>query len=217
MNRRLEIELGAALLLDFTYKRGEEVRVAKNVHASFVGVEHGEYLAVRLTVDPIEKYHYFFANLASIVVKYILKGTAYAFEVRLISKTDKPMPILFLSYPDQVETKSLRRDQRARCNPLAKISVKGGEYRGQIYDINPVGCRFDLLDSYSEQLRHLAKDERVGFSFTLPGIAETSEAEAVIKWSRPIGDAWSVGLVFTALEDDGQARIEAFMESVKRG
>lgn len=216
MSTRLDIELGASLLLDLTYKRGDEVRTAKNVHAAFVGVEHGQYIAVRLTADPIEKYHYFFSNLGDIIVKYILKGKAYAFTTRLISKTEKPMAILFLTYPEAVETMSLRKEERARCHPVALVEAKGKEYRGQLYDISQTGCRVDLLEGYSEHTHHLAKDEKVRFSFYLPGIAECTETESIIKWSRPISDNWCVGLRFTALGAEELARIDGFLKSVRR-
>lgn len=217
MSTRLDIELGASLLLDLTYKRGEEVRVVKNVAAAFIGVEHGEYLAVKLTNDPIEKFHYIFSNMGDLVVKYILKGKAYAFSSRLISKTDKPVPLLFLSYPEAVETKALRKETRSRCLPFAQIEAGGKKYRGQIYDINITGMRVDLLGHYEESIGMLKKKANASVEFQLPGFSGQRKADGVIVWSRTMGSHWSVGVSFDSLEADVRMRIEGFLNTVAKG
>lgn len=217
MAANLNIELGTNLLLDLTYKRGEERRVAKNIHATFIGLERPTHVAVRLTIDPLEKYHYFFSNMGDVVVKYILKGNAYAFTGHLLGKTDKPVPILYISYPDVVEVVSLRGVPRAPCFPPARVKSQGGGYRGQLFDVNLSGCRVDLLESYSSAVGHLAKGSDVELTFQLPGVADTFSAEGTIKWSRQMGDAWSVGISFTSMAEETQNRITTFMKAVERG
>ncbi len=211
----LGFEIGASLLIDLNYRVKGELRSVKNIPANFVGIEFGNYISVKLSKDRIEKFHYVFQALDSVVVKYILKGRAYAFTTEIIGQTEKPAPIIFLAYPENFESHSLRKEERVRSNPPAILKVAGLVVRGQVMDISLVGCRVDLLDEVENAQDVLQKGVKLDLSFSLPGFAEEVVTKAKIQWSRPIEPDWCLGLVYDEIKSEMKNRINTFIDAVR--
>lgn len=209
MAERISLEVGSILLLDLIYRRGNEVRIAKNVVSRFVGCDHGQY--VTLSIDEPEKYHYFFSNLDGLVAKYIRDGKAFAFRAELLRRTDAPAPLFFISYPEDVESFNLRKEVRARCNPTASVVTQEKTLQGLLVDISQSGCRIDLLSPTTRE--EVLKLVDIELCFHLPGIEAALSVDAGIRWVRMIEERVCFGASFLGMSESSHSNITKFLAS----
>lgn len=210
MSVTVSIDTGSTLLLDLIYKRGDEVRVAKNVPSIFTGMEQDAYVAVR--IDDYAKYHYYFSNLDSATVKYIKDGKAYAFKTELLKKIDEPAPLFFFKYPAGLESYNLRKEVRAKCNPgVAAETHDGARVTGLLADISQSGCKIELPGESPEMLDAIAPGMEAVLKFTLPGIAAELSADGEVRWKRKISSVWSMGVSFTGMSRETSNNIVEFL------
>lgn len=212
--KKLKIEVGASLMMEFHYTAKGEKRALQNITAHFAGLEHGKYILVRLS-ENIEKYHYVFNSLEFVLVKYILKGTAYVFQTELLDKTNTPVPLIYLAYPENFDSQSLRKTERVKLNPVAKLDTGRKTARGQVIDISPLGARVDLVEKVPNPGAVFPKDLELELSFSLPGLSEPISTKARVMWSRTIESDWCVGLMFIDLPPEAKTGIQRFITSVK--
>lgn len=210
MSVTLQIDTGSTLLLDLIYRRGDEIRVAKNVPVTFSGMEHGAYIAVR--IDDYAKYHFYFSNLDSAAVKYIREGKAYAFRTGLLKRIDEPAPLFFFSYPTNLESYNLRKEVRARCNPSITVeTASGASFTGLLADISQSGGKIEMEAYSAAMLDEMQPGTLVFLKFTLPGIGKELTADGEVRWKRKLDPGWSVGVSFTGMSRDTSDDIVLFL------
>jgi c-di-GMP-binding flagellar brake protein YcgR len=79
-----------------------------------------------------------------LVISYLFSGRVYAFSCTLLGLVKELYRFLNLSYPEAIETISLRKYERISCIIATEVSVKGQAYRGIVSDISKGGCSFEF-------------------------------------------------------------------------
>lgn len=79
----------------------------------------------------------------NMVTCYLLvEGVAMAFKSVVIKYVIAPFPLLFLTFPLEVETVHVRQHERVRCAFQASLNVDGTALDGMITDLSQGGCSF---------------------------------------------------------------------------
>jgi c-di-GMP-binding flagellar brake protein YcgR len=68
-------------------------------------------------------------------------GTVFAFETEVIEHIREPFSLVFLNYPEAVQTHCLRGSARVSSDIPARARVANRELRGRVVDLSTGGCR----------------------------------------------------------------------------
>ena len=151
-----EIPPGLPLLFQFP-------RLKSNYRTAYVGAVPGEALILRLPLNPgitqllTESY--------SLVVRFVHDGQAYGFESHFLTAIRKPLPLLFVTFPNSVRQAKLRGCERLAI--LEKAELISGEVRteGLMTDVSCGGCKIKLPST--EANRGLAPGGEVEVDFAV--------------------------------------------------
>jgi c-di-GMP-binding flagellar brake protein YcgR len=127
------IGVGAILYIDF---KGAEGRLKSSV----VGIELDKYLIIR--TPRMTGTEIVLNEGDNLSVHYLCSGTVYGFQSTLLHQVQKPAPLIFLSWPELIESKDIREHHRIEAYLPATANIHGRECKGRIYDISLGGCRF---------------------------------------------------------------------------
>jgi c-di-GMP-binding flagellar brake protein YcgR len=198
----LDIQLGTALQIEFMgFKES-----AKTV---LVGMERGHYLIVRTPslAGAWTKLH----KDNHTTVRYIYEGIVYGFRCTLLGVMSDPFSLLFLSYPQQIETLNLRKQERANCFIPASAAVGDREYRGIIVDISRSGCSFALTMAPEDGASVKAGDEVV-FTAKLGESAAERRLPSKIMNVRKDDNKIVMGNLFLELDSDTANAVKNYVD-----
>jgi len=202
---RLSLELGGILLIQF---QGIEDRFK----ASFVGMEADDFLIVRTPASPLLKEHLLPGN--QVTVRFVHLGNAYGFRSSILSHIANPVPLMFLSYPQQIETLNLRKARRISCLIPAWAQLKDHRFDGMITDISPDGCRFSFRLAKGQQEAAIEVQDELTLSFPLLGMkGEQSFHGSIMNLGRDL-EKVSLGMRFDSTPPEASANIEAYLKRV---
>ncbi|ADK83613.1 type IV pilus assembly PilZ [Desulfarculus baarsii DSM 2075] len=132
---KLEIALGDRLLLRLEAIEGF-------LKTDLVGLAQDQYLIVDMPKGGPAIRNKFYEG-TTVLVRYLHAGAIFAFQSNVLGTTDKPVKLVFLSYPQIVSRQELRREARMECYLSAAADLGQGQLiNGAVLDISPSGCRF---------------------------------------------------------------------------
>lgn len=123
---------------------------------TLVGYELGKYLVLKWPKSAHKNdYNDVLVEGNGMIVRYLLEGSAgkcYAFRTKITSIIQYPERLVFVDYPETLENRELRNQQRKETHIPAAISMgseltektKSQKIKGIIYDINTKGCGFSF-------------------------------------------------------------------------
>lgn len=122
-----------------------------HIHGDLIGVETGKYLVIKLPkIDRIAR-----ENLkvgAPLIIRYLHKGSVFAFQTNIIGSISIPVELVFLTFPLIVSRHELRRNPRVDCHLLSELNWEKEKLPGMVVDLSVDGCRFisnELNGNYS--------------------------------------------------------------------
>lgn len=150
-SQRLFIELGTALLL-------EPEALDRTTSSQLIGMQVGRYLIVQLSENNWVRSR--LKKGETLAAKYILSDDVYGFNTRIIRTIEDPDYLLFLAYPDNVESCNIRSEKRVECFLPVRLTLDKQTLKGVIININRSGClcRVDNcpeIDANAESELHL--------------------------------------------------------------
>lgn len=86
------------------------------------------------------------------VVRFISRGVVYGFETALMKAYTKPVALWVTSYPDNIESVSLRKSQRINTLLIGDLEAPGGAYHGALVDLSRGGGLFSTSPTDAGQL-----------------------------------------------------------------
>jgi len=111
--------------------------------SSFVGFEPNRYVIIRnppsCRETNLAKKYYIGSKL---IIKYQFNGNVVGFTSKIVDSLHYPSHLLFVSYPETIETYNLRSYPRYDCLFKATINTKFGSFTGLIKNISIGGCFF---------------------------------------------------------------------------
>jgi hypothetical protein len=202
---RLSVELGGFLLIQF---QGLEDRFK----VSFVGMEAEEFLIVRTPASHFLKEH--LISGTQVTVRFVHLGNAYGFRSSILSHVSNPVPLLFLSYPQKIETLNLRKAKRIECFIPASARIRDRGFAGLITDISTDGCRFSFKLPKGNQAVDIEVDDELTLSFPLLGMeGEKVFHGLIMSLSRDL-ERISLGVRFDTIAPEVASNIEATLRRV---
>jgi c-di-GMP-binding flagellar brake protein YcgR len=190
------IGVGAILYIAL---KGTEGRLKSSV----VGSELDKYLIIR--TPRVTGTAIMLNEGDNVSVTYLCSGTVYGFQSTLLHQVQKPAPLIFLSWPELIETKDIREHHRIEAYLAATANIHGRECKGMIYDISLGGCRFTATISApaaEAEALQVQVGEPILLTFELPGVGRplqlSGETRNVAQDST--GSTW--GVKFADLDAD---------------
>lgn len=201
-SQRLFIELGTALLL-------EPDTPDRAVTSQLIGMQVGGYLIVQLTENNWTQ-----ARLTAnetLSARYILSDDVFEFKTLVIRMLEDPDYLLFLKYPDVVESCNIRTEKRVECFLPVRITLDRLCMKGVIVNINRTGCLCLVNEAPFPEpcsFDHL--------TLSLPyAQSETLTIRADIRSIRKKGAQTSIGLMFKNLDGFSKNVLSALVPALK--
>jgi HD-GYP domain-containing protein (c-di-GMP phosphodiesterase class II)/c-di-GMP-binding flagellar brake protein YcgR len=201
--RRLRIDLDTRIVLQYEAQ-------GKRLRSTLVGMEDGEYLILRAA--GLSHMPEFISTVKSVVARYTHDGTVYGFRSKVLGAATQPFPLLFLSYPHQIEELSLRKDPRVECFLPATAVTRKLAYNGMILDLSLGGCRLGVKNEVREKLPPALLDEEVLLRIQLIGESGSQELPGTIRRVDQVAEKTMLGIQFAELPEAATARLRRFIE-----
>lgn len=136
-SQRLFMELGTALQM-------EPETPDRAVSGELMGMRVGEYLIVRISDKNFEKSR--LKDKEHLRVKYILSNDVFGFKTHIIRTIQNPDYLIFLGYPQDVQSCNIRAKKRVECFLPAKLILDENQFSAIIMNINKNGCLIQVED-----------------------------------------------------------------------
>lgn len=149
-----------------------------------------------------------------VMVRFIENGRAYGFKAEVLGVAKRPYPLLFISFPQVVESSNLRRDERYPVRLKAAYSNEkmngdaSEKIEGQILNLSNNGC---LLSSPEPA----EAESYIFLSIPFPEQGLVTNLEAEVKACRKTGMEFHLGLNFLDKLDPQHKKIEGYLDNLK--
>jgi len=203
---RLSIELGSVLNLQFSNEATRHM-------FSLIGMDIDEILIVKPKAFP--QVRHLIDTGVSVVVRYLSNGKVFGFRSRILGKVDKPLPMVFLSYPDHLETINLRQKERIYCYLPAQLVTAQATLPGMVVDLSEGGCRWVAKNPLLPKEIHLAVNEPIQITFPLPGKCGVLKLQAVIRVVNQEPGSIQIGMAFQHVDHQAAEDIARYVAEAR--
>ncbi len=181
--------------------------------SELIGVDDGKYLIVKMPpLHTMENVSNLLVKGNEITVKYMYKGTMFGFQSPILDLLHKPFKLVFIKYPDKINSYDVRGNKRVECFLPANVKIAEHIIEGSITDISRAGCLFAIEASEHEGfINQLKINNEIRLGFYLPGIAEELGADADQKSIKIDTDGSSIGIEFVEMDDSVKAKLIDFL------
>ena len=158
---------------------------------------------------PILLEHLYKGNIMT--VRYIHSGTVLGFSTPITHVSFTPFPLLFLEYPEHIESFNLRKDGRVTCLFPATVVHDATTYSGALSDISKSGCSITLPSRENHDV-NVEIDDRITLRCPLLFAADQAEIFCTVKRIIKNGIRVELGLKFTEIPEELLVRITSYIE-----
>jgi hypothetical protein len=178
------------------------------VEGHLVGVEPGAFLIIRprrngqvaespSPGDPVQALH-------------LCEGTVYGYDSTFLGRINRPAHLVFITFPDQVTARSLRRHPRLTAYLPALARFGGEERAGVLLDLSLEGCR--LAYPHHPEETQPKVGESVDLALRLLDEEPPGLAEGVVRSVKVQAGVLVLGIKFEAEGSGCQALVRAYLE-----
>jgi hypothetical protein len=200
-SQRLFIELGTSLLLEL---EDQEI----NISCELVGMLVGEYLIVHLTVDQLPVS---FDNMKNkIAVKYLCSGDVFGFTSQPIHSIDVPDNLLFLAYPNTVDSCNVRARERVECFLPVQVVIGDSVMDATVVNMNIDGC-LAIIDNYEGPVSLVEEDITVQFPYAGSNLLSV---DGQIRSLRKQSLKLSLGIRFSEMDNFSRSILGALIPAM---
>lgn len=175
--------------------------VKRRFRSKLIGFKDSEYFVIEL--PDVKKYGYLRDSIEEqsvLIIRTIFEktsGECIAFTSRAMAKLTFPDKLLFISFPKDVVSKELRREERETVSIFAKIfqhesTDDDKKVSGIISNISQGGCAFEL---HAKNIAGVKQGE-VFIEFECPQKQEPMRLKAEVRSQRKEGTKILVGMAF---------------------
>ncbi|MDI6801889.1 MAG: flagellar brake protein [Thermodesulfovibrionales bacterium] len=180
------------------------------VMTPLIGLEKDLYLIVKLVyVDgkPLN-----IKNKENYTVRFFKDGSAYGFRTEVLSILFYPAPLIFLKYPEKIETLNIRKEERYKTNIPAKLMDSQEIIRADaaIMDISKTGC---LLKAPITEGIEFNENNFYYLAFRV--MDKNLEVDCLLRNLKKGKSNQFLGMEFSNLSMDNKAAINAFVDILK--
>lgn len=187
--------------------------IKDKLQSFFVGYINKRYVIISFPLvpevnRPLLLEHLYKGN--TMTVRYIHSGTVLGFSTEILHVAFTPYPLLFLKYPERIESFNLRKDDRVDCLFPAMLVLRGVSLPGALSDISRSGCNIVLPSS--DETQPLEIDDQLLLRCPLLFASDQAEIAGTVKQLSKNGTKVRLGLMFTEVPADLLTRITAYIE-----
>ncbi len=146
----------------------------------------------------------------TMTVRYIHFGTVLGFTTEILHVAFTPYPLLFLKYPERIESFNLRKDDRVACLFPVSLVLHEVCLLGGLSDISRSGCNIVL--PVNDQTLSVQIGDQLVLHCPLLFASEQMGIACSVKQLSKNDTKVSLGLMFTEVPADVLARINAYIE-----
>ncbi len=200
------MEIGMTLRIEI---EGDEEVIA----CVLIGIENEKYLIFRTPpLHALDNSSYPLNKEKEIYVKYVHKGTIFGFQSKVIDSIYEPYKLLFVEYPEKIESYDFRGNKRVECCLPAFIRIADRRIEGSITDISKAGCLFENKISEFEKCKNLFESNKeIDIVFQLPGIKEALSAKAKQRSTKTNKSMAMIGIEFVYMENKDKTKLFDFL------
>lgn len=204
--KKIQIAMGASVRMEFE-------GVDRSQSATFIGMEEGQYLILRLPSGTGLTDHLYEGKV--VVVKFVNQGKVYGFKSTVMACLyKKGLIAVFIQYPMAVETFQLRASDRVECFVPSRVRVRGRDMSGFVLDVSPQGCRFGSAVADNSGVVEPAINDSVVLFLALLGVKGSQEISCVVKSFNKSNQIRFLGLMFQDISETVHSSLEKYVEQV---
>ncbi len=190
---------------------------SRRLSSELIGIDEGRYLIVKMPpLHTLKNISNLLIEGKEIIVKYMYKGKMFGFQSRIIDLVHKPFKLVFIKYPDKIDSYDVRGYKRIECFLPANIRVAEHIIEGCITDISRTGCLFTIETAQHEgSLNVLELIDEIRIGFHLPGIEEELRVDAKQRSIKKDTDGSSLGIEFVKMDSSVQAKLIGFLSKAE--
>ncbi|GAB6057798.1 flagellar brake protein [Desulfonatronum parangueonense] len=186
------------------------------LHTRFVGYINKRCVITMIPVVPEVNRSMLYEHLYkgnSMTVRFIKSGSVLGFATVIQHVSFSPFPLLFLEFPDRIESYNLRKDSRVSCLFPVKMAIKGVTIQGALLDISKSGCGIGIQGKESQKIPFEIDDVvEVQCSFLFKN--ENERVECVIKRINKSGSKVELGLKFKQIPESLLSVIHDYIQQM---
>ncbi len=185
----------------------------RRLSSELIGIEDGKYLIVKMPpLHTMENVSTLFIKGNEIAVKYMYKGTIFGFQSKIIDLIYNPFKLVFIEYPEKIESYDFRGNKRVECFLPANIRVAERKIEGCITDISKAGCLFDIeTPELEDSINLLEINNEICVGFHLPGVEEELGVTAKQRSIKKDAENVRIGIEFVKMDSEVQAKLFEFL------
>jgi hypothetical protein len=205
---KMDLPIGHEMLVQF---EGEKARFK----SSYYGQKPEEFLIVQMPGIPGIREKLLNGN--GLVVRYLVGGRVYGFKSHPVGNVVRPCPLIFLTYPQSIESLNLRQSERVNTFLDATGTIDDVSMDGVILDLSVGGCMLMVHRTTGISWPSLEPGQIVRLEFALgkdePPVSVLSQTIS----ARKDLDRIRLGIKFLLDPDkDGSTikRLETYIENI---
>ena len=177
----------------------------------FIGYEKNKYIVTHLPKNLID---IDFRTKPEITARFIKGSLVCGFTSTVIGNIQKPVPVLFLDYPESILFLNLREKHRASCFFPATLFWESQEIEGRILDISKGGGKIIALAENNETLPQIKAGEEVFCQMILDKLENALYVKAVVRRITSEKNKHIFGVEFVDLPVDIQHIINDYVSNI---
>lgn len=201
----------------FAASLGTEISIqlgegGKKFKTLLVGMQHEDYLIVRLPQPAFLSKK--LPQGMGLILRYVHNGSVYGCMASVAGLIVRPFPLLFLTFPTEVQRIELRKGKRVECMLPARVTGVEKTVDGMIRDISTGGVLFSVKTDSSRPAPPFGVGESILVSFPLLGMEGVREFSGKIRRVAQDGQEGRLGIQFETLAEEIARKIESYIETI---
>jgi len=202
LSQRLFIELGTSLFIETKDK-------VNSIAGKLVGMKVGKYLIV--DISNVDSDTLFFEKGDITHIKYVNLEDIFNFSSEVLTLLNEPDNLIFLQYPEMVESCNIRSHKRVDCFLPIQIKIDTTGSSGVVTNLSPRGCRC-VIDHF-HSLKNI-NDQAIQVHFSY-GDMETLLIEGNVRSSQIQGSQLILGIKFKKINQFSQSVLTSLVPALQ--
>jgi c-di-GMP-binding flagellar brake protein YcgR len=191
--------------------------IKSRLKSELFAIEEGNYLIIKLSpFQSLANFTKLVYEGTVIIIRYIHRGTMFGFKSRIKHVMIEPAKLIFIEYPEKIESQDLRVHKRLDCYLPANVRIEDNTIAGTITDISREGCQFTVKTlNIGKSADLLQIDNEIGVSFQLPGVEEKLTITGKQKNIKKDKDNVNIGVLFSDMSIEVQETLYGFLSTAE--